>query len=370
MALSTTAADAVLKKALPAVYSQFIDLLPLSQYMLTTTQRGVEHPKLSKEGSSKQMLTAPILLRKLMGRPTAREVVFNVKSGRLSWTAGTLEGNETEFKETATKLTLNRARGAFAMTDFERYTTEADFFGQLEADLPIELADHVEQYIVDALGAQSGAVADATANNAWYTANADRVQFVDEATAKAASVTVFDTAAATIAAGDIFTSAVADALINKCRTAKIKPFKVRGMNTHWLCLLGTSMFNQARADSTIISQTNSAYQGFGKDHPLFGSELLYYSNLFILHVPKIEDQVVAAANYGGTVDMHRGYVLGGDAVGVGIAEEKLIRETRDYGGVMGVGAQHWIDAAKLQVDHLASGTVKDNGVVSLFGAGV
>lgn len=214
-------------------------------------------------------------------------------------------------------------------------------------------------------------VSDTTANNAWVTANSDRVLFGKLVSNYSAT---FATAIGNIDnTDDKFTRSALGVLKRIAKTADphIRPIRTSTEEgrEYYVAFAGTKTFRDFKADATVIAnlQTARAREGNGMDrNPLFQDGDLIEDGVIIREIPEIP----SFSN--GTIQISPVFLCGAQAVGVGWGQEPMftMKKEDDYGFFTGVGIEEMVGVNKVMRKDGVAGSFKDHGICTGFFASV
>jgi len=144
---------------------------------------------------------------------------------------------------------------------------------------------------------------------------------------------------------------------------KLAPLMIDG--TPWfVALVHTDVKADMLRNTEWINIVNSAWQGKGKDHPLFKDAICTYNNVIIHGYEKMP---IATDGGAGAVPWSHGKFLGADAIGLAFGTEPyMVMETFDYTDQVGYAIDFDFGVAKPQFTDPSSSFTFDNGQFSFY----
>lgn len=138
-----------------------------------------------------------------------------------------------------------------------------------------------------------------------------------------------------LVAGDTMTASLLSKARAKAKSVHIKPLRIGGREWY-VVVMHPFQVADLRADSTWTSaQSNAAVRGEG--NPMLAMTLGTYEGLMVFENDRVEYGTDGGS---GAVEYAIAHLLGGDAVGFAWSQlPTYIQDVRDYGAIVGAGAQ-------------------------------
>ena len=311
---------------------------------------------------------------------TVTYALVNALTGAGKRGSATLVGQEEKMNSRSCAVTVDKIRNAVVVPEIdEQYSA----IGLRDAG-KVVLKDWVlrltKSDIITALGMVSGdyaagiktiwqatdAGAITAAQDAWVTANVDRVLF---GAAVSNYSTTFATAVGNVDdSGDLPTYARLNLMksLAKLASPAIRPTMVNGDEEWYTVFCGSKAFKRFSEDATIVGFNKDA-RVRGLDNPLFTGDSLIANGMIIREIPEITDLAISG---GTSADVSPVFLCGAQALGFAVAQRsKTITDDTDYGDKQGVAVQEIRGIQKLMFGTDASvdtTTKKDNGIFTGF----
>ena len=292
----------------------------------------------------------------------------------------TLVGSEEKMNSRSCKVTVNKIRNAVVVPEIDEQYSAISLRDAGKVVLKDWILKKTKSDIISALGMVSGdyqagiktiwqasdAGAVTTAQDAWVTANSDRVLF---GASTANYSTTFATAVGNVDdSGDLPTYARLNLMksLAKLASPAIRPMMVNGDEEWYLVFCGSKAFKRFQEDTTI-SGLNKDARVRGLDNPLFTGDSLMVNGMIIREIPEITDLAITGAT---SADVSPVFLCGAQALGWAVAQRtKTITDDTDYQDKQGVAVQEIRGIQKLIFGtdaNVDTTTPKDNGIFTGF----
>ena len=308
--------------------------------------------------------------------------------------SGPLAGSEELIDNYGLRVKVDWARNAVVTNNAEKQRDSADIFGEAKPLLSEWGRSRQRDDIIKALmafptetlpgaditvnGILYGAVeaSQATAANAWLTANADRVQYGALRTNGVSNVHA--TALATLdITNDKFTAANLSLLKRVALNADphIRPYKLDNGYEYYVAFSGTNPFRDLKLDLQTVNKDARPREGDGvSKNPLFQDGDQIYDGVIVRQVPEISNFVTSAwgglTTAGTTSNRCEPVFLCGQqaaAICWGRMARPTFRKEDDYDFLQGVGIEMCFGTTKMFTKHPGTGTnLIQSGMVTGF----
>jgi N4-gp56 family major capsid protein len=315
--------------------------------------------------------TSPIQLKEELTKAAGETVTVSLVT-RLTGSGvtgdNTLEGNEEAIGNYGHQITVNQVRNAIAVGKMEQQKGIIDL---LDAARPLLKSWRMNMRRTDIIRAlQSPNINGKTAyastaegdKDIWVAANTDRVLFG----AAKANYVANDHSASLLnidGTNDILQPAIVALAHRMAKTASPHIHPIRTANgEEFYILFANSLAFRDLANHATMTAANRDAMARGKENPVFAGGDLYWQGVLIHEVPEID---VIAGVGAGAINVAPNFLIGAQAVGIGIAEEThAIMDDRDYGNIRGRGVADIEGVEKLMYNSV------QHGVVTIYTAGV
>lgn len=286
-----------------------------------------------------------------------------------------MEGNEEDLATRSFRLYVDKRRNAVRIPEMEEIKSAINLRDAARSALKDWSQKDTEALVTTALGAIDGVAygtATATQKNAWNVANADRVLY---GAAKANYNSSHATALATIDNTADKLTPEAISLMKELALEsdpKITPIRVEanGSKRFYVAYAQTRAFRDLRNNPTIVQAQRESIIA-NQNNKLWEGGDIVWDGVVVKQSPDIA--VIAGAGTAG-IDVAPVYFCGAQAIGMAWAKRwRSITKTFDYGDKYGVAMEGILGIRKIQFGTSVStdtGTLKDNGIVTGFFAGV
>lgn len=287
--------------------------------------------------------------------------------------SSTLVGNEEALVSRSHKLTIDQARHAVVVPDFEEQKSSIGLRDAAKMALQDWTMEETRDRMIAELQSING-VAYGTASeaqkDAWLVDNADRVLFGAAKANNAAN----DHSAALLqvdnTADQLSSSSLS--LMKRMATSanpKIRPVRLMGDKRFYIAFAGPQTFRDLKEDS-VITAAQREVSVIMQNNKLFDGGDVHWDGIIIHEVDDIP--VIAGVGAGG-IDVAPVYLCGAQAMGIGFGKRwQTTTDVTDYGDKNGVGVRAWYDVDKLIFGSGAGDTddTKQHGVVTGYFAAV
>jgi hypothetical protein len=322
------------------------------------------------------------IFRILSGNETGGASVINVPllgrlKGRGVEGSEVLEGNEEDLENFNDQIRTTWRRNGVVVPKSTSYRTEINLLNAAKPALNEWAANKTRDQIIAALGsiiipgdddenglpgtdmAKAYASATAAERNAYLVNNADRILF--GALRSNASSNVWATALGNIdSTNDKMTVSLQRKAKRMAKNADphIRPFRTEDGREYFVHLMGSSPFRDLDEDPVMVAANTNARER-GLSNPIFQDGDLIYKGVISHEIPELDSAVIEGAGAGG-VDVHRTFLLGQSAVGIGWEQQPTPRSDpdRDYGFRPGVAVEELIGMKKLSRGGINYGVVE------------
>jgi N4-gp56 family major capsid protein len=306
--------------------------------------------------------------------------LVNALTGAGKRGSATLVGQEEKMNSRSCPVTVDKVRNAVVVPEIDEQYSAISLRNASKVVLNDWILRITKNDIVSALGQVAGhydsgfktiwQASDAgvitAAQDAWVTANVDRVLF---GSAVSNYSTTFATAVGNVDdSGDLPTYARLNLMksLAKLASPAIRPTMVNGDEEWYAVFCGSKAFKRFSEDATIVGFNKDA-RVRGLDNPLFTGDSLIANGMIIREIPEIPDLAIAG---GTSADVSPVFLCGSQALGFLVAQRsKTITDDTDYGDKQGCAIQEVRGIEKLRFGTDATvdtTTPKDNGIFTGF----
>jgi N4-gp56 family major capsid protein len=310
---------------------------------------------------------------------TVTFALVNALTGAGKKGSATLVGAEEKMNSRSCTVMVDKIRNAVVVPEIDEQYSAISLRDAGRVVLKNWILEQTRTDIINALGMVGGnyqtglytifdaaATATTAAQDAWVTANSDRVLF---GASTANYSTTFATALGNVDdSGDLITAARLNLMkaLAKVASPAIRPIMVNGDEEWYVVFCGTKNFKRLQEDTTIATANRDA-RVRGTDNPIFTGDSLMYNGMIIREIPEIGDCAITG---GTSADVSPVFLCGAQALGFAIAQRtKTVTDDTDYGDKQGVAVQEIRGIQKLVFGTDASvdtTTPKDNGIFTGF----
>ena len=291
----------------------------------------------------------------------------------------TLVGSEEKMNSRSCTVYVNKIRNAVVVPEIDEQYSAISLRDAGKVVLKDWILRKTKTDIINAFGQVGGdyvsglitiwsaaSSPNTTAQDAWVTANSDRVLF---GAATSNYSTTYATALGNVDdSGDLVTSARLNLMkaLAKSASPAIRPIMVNGDEEWFVVFTGTKNFKRLQEDASILAANKDALVR-GKDNPIFTGGDLMYNGMIIREIPEIGDCAITG---GTSADVQPVFLCGAQALGFAVAQRtKTVTDDTDYKDKQGVAVQEIRGIQKLKFGTDATvdtTTPKDNGVFTGF----
>lgn len=282
-----------------------------------------------------------------------------------------MEGNEEDMSTRSFRLYIDKRRNAVRIPEMEEIKSAIDLRAAAKSTLKEWTLKDTEAQITTALGSIDGvAYTSATTGqkNAWNVANQDRIQYGKlvgnyNSTHATALATIDNT-------DDKLTPELISLVKMRAIEAdpKITPIRVEqdGGKRFYVLYAQARAFRDLKTNTTLMTAQRDVSLKM-QNNKLFEGGDLEWDGVIIKEVPDIP--VISS-----TIEVAPNYFCGAQAIGMAWGKRwNTVTKTFDYGDKFGVAVEGIMGIRKLQFGTSTStdtGTLKDNGVITVFTAAV